>query len=149
MPSGKRFRLRQPLTFFWHGLEIRVDSGFVTDLASIPTTIFLLVSAALVLAGRYTGIDWLLLAGVALVLVSALLPKLGRQNEAAVIHDAIYQRKYSAVNTEDDVHIYGIPRGVADRIFFDGMAVMNVKPWKRRLMYWAVRLGGWASWRKR
>ncbi len=75
-----------------------------------------------------------------------LIEKLGRWNKPAVIHDAIYQGLYRILNS---VRQPPFTRAEADLIFLDGMVARGVTPWKRRLMYWAVRLGGWAAWKKR
>ncbi len=150
MPSGKWFQVVTPFTFDWRyrdgypGLHIHIAAGFVTDLASIPTTTLLLVATALIAAGRYAGLDGLLLAGVAVVLLMALIPKLGRQNEAAVIHDALSRGEFT---TSGPSWVW--ERKDADDVFLAAMVVLGVAPWKRRLMYWAVRIGGWDSWRKR
>ena len=120
MPSGRKFRLAVPFTFDWRyrekatGLRIRVDVGFVTDFASIP---------------RFARV---------------LIPKLGRYNKAAVIHDAIYQGSFSTTGPS-----WVWDRKDADDAFLAGMVALGVASWKRRLMYWAVRIGGWAAWRKR
>ena len=74
-----------------------------------------------------------------------LISKLGRYNKAAVIHDAIYQAMFYTLN----VNRHTFTRKDADRIFLEGMVALGVAPWKRRLMYWGVRLGGWAAWKKR
>ncbi len=110
MPSGKRFRLFLPFTFQLPEVKYRVPAGFVTDFASIP---------------RFARV---------------LIPKLGRYNKAAVLHDAIYQNAAIPVM---------LNRKGADLTFLGGMVALGVAPWKRRLMYWAVRLGGWAAWKKR
>lgn len=115
MPSGKRFKLHFDFTYLWKReyIEIRVRAGFVTDFASIP---------------------WL---------ARVLLPKLGRYNKAAVIHDAIYEaRVYTLLP-------YRFTRKEADVIFRDAMKELGVKPWQYNIMYWAVRIGGWMAWRKR
>ena len=112
---GKRFKLYNDFTYLWkrEHIEIHVARGFVTDLASIPRVF-----------------RW-------------LIEKLGKHNKAAVIHDAIYQGKYTTPNA---------PRCIlftqkdADIIFLDAMADLGVAKWKRTLMYWGVRVGGWLSW---
>ncbi len=120
MPSGRKFRLAVPFTFDWRyrakypGLRIRVAAGFVTDFASIP---------------RFARL---------------LIPKLGRYNKAAVVHDAIYQGAFSTTGPS-----WVWERKDADDAFLAGMVALGVAPWKRRLMYWAVRVGGWAAWKKR
>jgi len=108
MESGKRFRLFCQFTYNWGKMVITVPAGFVTDFASIP---------------RFAQF---------------LIPKLGRYNKAAVIHDWLYQ-----------VLPKQTTRKGADRCFRDGMRDLGVVKWKYTAMYWAVRLGGWAAWRKR
>ena len=123
LPSGKRFRLYNDFTYLWRvpkedtpawlktsTIEIHVKRGFETDFASIPRPLRIII------------------------------PKLGRYNKAAVIHDAIYQ---------DVVPRFRFTRAEADIIFLDGMADLGVAKWKRTLMYWAVRIGGFMAWRKR
>lgn len=111
MPSGKRFRLHYEFTYLWKykdlTVKITVPAGFVTDLASIP---------------RFAR---------------AIIPKLGKYNKAAVVHDYIYQYGHS------------ISRKMADQCFRDGMIDLGVSKWKRVLMYWAVRIGGWVAWKDR
>ena len=114
MPSGKRFRLFKQFTYHNEksGVNIIVPAGFETDFASIP---------------RFARI---------------LIPKLGRWNKAAVLHDWLYSKSaYQYPNI--------VPRKLPDLIFLDGMKDLGVVKWKRTLMYWAVRLFGWMSWRKR
>lgn len=121
MDSGKRFMVLHPFTFHWDnkGIPIRITVPFgkVTDFASIP---------------RFAR--W-------------LLPKLGRWNKAAVIHDAIYQNV--VITRVYDKYTYRFTRKQADQCFRDGMKASGVKRWQYNIMYWAVRIGGWASWRKR
>ncbi len=69
-----------------------------------------------------------------------LISKLGRYNKPAVVHDAIYQNVVPG-------HVF--TRAEADLCFRDGMEDFKVAKWKRRLMYWAVRIGGFMAWRKR
>ena len=65
-----------------------------------------------------------------------LIPKSGKYNRATVIHDYIYTHQW-----------HNIPKCRADYIFYEAMGVDGVPKWKRKLMYWAVRLnrngGGW------
>ncbi len=74
-----------------------------------------------------------------------IIPKLGKYTKAAVIHDAIYQDDAFRVN---DVR-GRFTRADADLVFRDGMRDLGVVKWKRIAMWLAVRLFGWASWRKR
>ena len=109
---GKKFKLYFDFTYYWKrlGIPIRVRRGFVTDYASIPR------------------------------IARLLIPKLGKYNKAAVIHDALYQ----------GVIIYPkLTRDEADLVFKDAMEDLGVAKWKVTLMYWAVRLGGWIAWRRR
>jgi len=67
-----------------------------------------------------------------------IIPKLGKYTKASVIHDYIYQTP-QIMQT----------RKIADLIFLDGMKDLGVVKWKRTLMYWAVRVGGYFAWQKR
>ena len=109
MPSGKRFRLYNSFTYHVAraGVNIRVPAGFETDFASIPR------------------------------IFRIIIPKLGRYNKAAVIHDYIYQSDRLQLS-----------RKQADQVFLDAMADLGVPKWKRTLMYWAVRIGGFFAWTK-
>ncbi len=111
MPSGKRFRLHHEFTYrkkYGGGTAIiSIPTGFETDFASIP---------------RFARI---------------LIPKLGRYNKAAVIHDWMYQSGK------------GYRRKFVDQFFLEAMSDLGVAKWKRYVMYWAVRLGGWMAWKKR
>ena len=40
-----------------------------------------------------------------------------------------------------------ITRKQADQIFLEAMGVLGVRKWRKYLMYYAVRLGGWLAWR--
>ncbi len=65
MPSGKRFKLLYPFTYYWkrYGIKVSAPAGFVTDFASIPQP------------------------------VSFIISKLGRYNKAAVLHDHAYRKR--------------------------------------------------------
>lgn len=95
------WRLRHPFRYQSDllGRIITVPEGFVTDFASVPR-----VPAAYLLAG-------------------------GEADEAAVIHDYLYQ------SHETD-------RPTADAIFEEAMAVSGQPWWRRKLMWAAVRLFG-------
>lgn len=62
-------------------------------------------------------------------------PWTGKYKYAVVIHDYL-----TATQTTT--------RREADRIFLDAMKVLNVSRWKRRVIWLAVRLFGWSTWRK-
>jgi len=116
MPSGKIFRLHFAFTYQLGKMKITVPVGFDTDFASIP---------------RFARM---------------LIPKLGRYNKAAVIHDYLYQHHMIEKTYKLS---YVFTRAEADAIFRDGMRDLGVAKWKYTLMYWAVRLGGFLAWRKR
>ena len=64
----------------------------------------------------------------------SFLPSWGKYGKAAVIHDCLYSTHYRT-------------RKEADDIFYEAMLVSGTKPWKAKIMYWAVRLFGWVAWR--
>lgn len=85
---------------------ITVESGFITDFASIPKV------------GRIIYESW------------------GSYGYAAVIHDWLY-------TTRDGT------RRQADRVFYEAMIDSGV-PYLRAMVLWfAVRIGGWWTWRTR
>lgn len=66
-------------------------------------------------------------------LLWAFLPRWGKYGNAAVIHDYCYWDQ-------------SCPRKETDRIFREAMEVLKVPTYKIRLIYYAVRLGGWLAW---
>jgi hypothetical protein len=82
-----------------------VPAGFVTDLASVPRVLW------------------------------RLFPSSGRHNEAAVVHDWLYNCGTCS-------------RFLADAIFREGMIALGVPKWKAWLMFMAVRAFGWPNFRK-
>lgn len=60
-------------------------------------------------------------------------PFVGKYRRPSVVHDAYYKLKT-------------VPRADVDRMFLSGMKYCGVNLVKRRLMYYAVRLGGGAHW---
>ena len=66
----------------------------------------------------------------------SLVSKWGKHGNATVLHDYLYCEQ-KLTNSQKK----------ADDIFLDAMKVMEVKAWRRFLIYWAVRLGGAAAWR--
>ena len=64
-----------------------------------------------------------------------LVPPRGRYSAAAVVHDFLYTRGKGT-------------RKHADEVFNALMKVLNVKWWRRKSMYRAVRLFGWKYWNK-
>lgn len=84
---------------------IKVPAGFKTDLASIPRPLW------------------------------AILPKSGKYDKAAVVHDYLY-----AVN--------GVTREEADQVLREAMEALGVGRVTRWLIYRAVRLGGRFPWKR-
>lgn len=58
----------------------------------------------------------------------------GRYNQAAVLHDYLY-------------HCHNRKREDCDCIFLEAMEILGVSWWKRKLMFRAVRMGGWLPWK--
>lgn len=104
---GLPYTLFCPLTYVSDVLKrtILVPAGFQTDLASIPIGLW------------------------------NLLPKSGKYDRAAVVHDFLY------VNN-------GCTRAEADAALYEAMGVLEVGRIRQSLIYRAVRLGGWKSWNK-
>ncbi|MHA1547234.1 MAG: DUF1353 domain-containing protein [Alphaproteobacteria bacterium] len=109
LPSGK-FRLARAVTYEigWKGSNwaITIPAKYETDFASIPA--------------------W----------ATWIVPKFGRHNGAALLHDFAYS------------HLIDLPGSTADEIFFEALIVSGMKHWKTALMYLAVRLGGGAAYRR-
>lgn len=57
----------------------------------------------------------------------------GKYSRAAVIHDFLY-------------HSQILTRLQSDRIFYNAMEILGVSRWRRTIMFFAVRMGGWRSW---
>lgn len=62
-------------------------------------------------------------------------PFTGLYRRAALIHDYLYFTQTTK-------------RSYADKVFLEAMKVLGVSWWKRRLMWVAVRVGGWRPWNK-
>jgi len=107
-PKKNTWKTARAFTYFvgeeYSEDRIVVPKGFETDLASVPWP------------------------------ASMLIPKSGKYNPAAVLHDYI-------CSTQER------PRAECDRIFLEAMEVVGVPLVKRRIMYRAVRMFGWISWR--
>jgi len=108
--DGKKFILHQPLdtllTFSDGSTRLySVPTGFVTDFASIPR------------------------------ITHPIIPKLGRYNRPAILHDYLYASG-------------DFPRRTADTIFLLAMKNVGVSAARRQIMYLAVRVGGWVPWNK-
>lgn len=68
-----------------------------------------------------------------------LIPVNGLHRKAAVLHDWLYFN-------DGDLGIYKYTRAEADALFLQAMTRSGVAPWRRNIMYAAVRLGGWPYW---
>ena len=68
----------------------------------------------------------------------SILPAWGKYGKAAVVHDYLYQAT--------GIH-HWLTRKMADDIFYGAMVASGTKPWKAKVMYWAVRLFGRYSWK--
>ena len=61
-----------------------------------------------------------------------ILPPFGKYSAAAVIHDFLYRT-------------HAQPRAVADAVLLEAMEACKVSAWQRNVIYYAVRLFGWAA----
>jgi len=59
-----------------------------------------------------------------------IIPPSGRYARAAVLHDWLYK-------------VGMFSRLECDQIFKEAMKALDVAPWKRQVMFYAVRAGGW------
>lgn len=112
LDGGRRFKLHYDFTYHWkrHRIKVCVKAGFISDFASIPR------------------------------LARIIIPKLGRWNKPAVVHDWLYKVK----------SIMGEPitRAEADLCFRDGLKDRGVAKWQYNLIYYSVRAFGWLAWRR-
>ena len=113
--DGERSIIAAPLRFWSAELRgiVVVPAGFITDFSSIPR--------------------WLW----------SVIPKRGRHDWAAVLHDAGYEGQ---LRTADGQRIHLI-KALSDRLFLEAMIVRQVNPLQRNLMYAAVRVRGGAHYR--
>jgi len=75
-------------------------------------------------------------------LLQWLVPKTGKYDQAAFVHDKLYGRH--AVNC--DGAWVRIDQEYADKIFYLAMQVLDVAPWRAKAMYYAVRFFGKSRW---
>lgn len=68
-----------------------------------------------------------------------IFPPFGTYIRAAVIHDKLYADHRAGLGHYS--------RAYADAVLLEAMADDNVSRWQRRIIWIAVRLGGWAAWR--
>jgi hypothetical protein len=86
---------------------IVVPAGFVTDLASIPRLLW------------------------------NVLPPIGAYDDAAVVHDYLFQRPPAHVTV-----------WLANGILNEAMRVDGVDAWQRRAIFSGVQVGGWVQWNR-
>jgi hypothetical protein len=118
--DGVNYALVVPLIYFCSmlGGYIVIPRGFVTDLASIPQA------------------------------VQSILPKLGKWNMAAVLHDLIYKFNGAVPLFTREGHAFdgSIDRAMADSILREAMEATGVDPVHRTLIYENVSKFGTGAW---
>ena len=65
-----------------------------------------------------------------------IFPKWGTYGPAAVVHDWLYWVQTPHTRPESDA------------VFREAMVTLQVRPWKRWVLYHAVRWFGWVAWRE-
>lgn len=75
-------------------------------------------------------------------LARLLIPVNGNHRAAAILHDYLYFLRGRLLNPR-----VTLTSKHADQLFLEAMTISGVAAWKCRLMYTAVRAGGWAFWR--
>jgi hypothetical protein len=108
---GERLWLvKEPLRFYSKKLArtLKVPAGTPTDLASIPRSLWV------------------------------IFPKVGKQDRAAVLHDAGYEHLLTdTLGNPLEFH-----KKTIDGLFLEAMLADGVSPAHAKSMYWAVRLFG-------
>lgn len=66
--------------------------------------------------------------------LQGIVSKFGNQFQPAIAHDWTYENKTD------------LTRKQADQLFLEGMKELGVPWYRRRVIYWAVRLGGKGQW---
>lgn len=74
-------------------------------------------------------------ASIPSIFYTLIGPPTGRYGKAAVIHDYLYDTQTTT-------------RKEADKIFLEAMKVLKVPWWKRRMMWFAVRVGAGWIWKR-
>lgn len=67
----------------------------------------------------------------------SFFPPIGIYNKAAMIHDFLYSKDCPVI----------VERQIADKFFLQAMGVLGVAKWKRKIMFYAVRLFGQSHFR--
>lgn len=70
-----------------------------------------------------------------------------RYTYGAIPHDWIYQHK--GVLSLDDGSTVGVSRKRADDVLYEACIAAGVSKWKAKMIYAAVRAGGWVMWNKK
>lgn len=114
--DGQTMALLEPLKFYSSDLKqiVRVDPPFVTDFASIPR------------------------------LFQNVVPRNGRYDRPAVIHDAGYRGELRDITGA----ILSLTKARVDSLFREGMAAEGVGRFTRNAMYLSVRIFGRGSFQK-
>lgn len=126
LPSGGHWRLTESFEFHsgeaGSGMFIRCEEGMVTDLASIP---------------------WF---------ARWLVPKVGMDAQASVVHDRGYRDGFVLVRIVVDGVAHekrvAVSRGVVDSIYMQAMRALKTKMTRREAIYRAIQVGGWVVWNK-
>jgi hypothetical protein len=135
------------------GEVINIEQGFITDFASVPHLKHLYIPMGIIVAliiARIYGIDWLLWTSISidgvLLYLSLMPPWKAEYGKAAIIHDWLYQN-----NDDGKINIWrrmvSKCRARADRVFLEGMTVLNNPWWKKYPMYYGVRIAGWMAYK--
>lgn len=108
-PNSKRIQLKLLVPLFYTSALLNrqfiVPSQFVTDLASVPQFLW------------------------------AIVPPIGKYDDAAVLHDWLYKQG-------------GVTRKEADDLLKEAMQACGVSGHDVWMIYNGVRLGGWLTWRR-
>jgi len=73
--------------------------------------------------------------------LNLIFRKHGKHTKAAILHDWCYHRKGKVKKG-----FVKLSRAECDRLFYTAMRECGVGWLKAKMMYYAVRAGGWASW---
>jgi len=75
-----------------------------------------------------------------------LIPKSGKGNQAAVVHDKGYKTGKLTVRVGDKTKSVPATRSAIDSMLLEGMHVLKVNRFKREVVYHSVRMGGFVVW---
>lgn len=76
------------------------------------------------------------------------IPKLGKFNQAAVLHDHDYRAGYYTRLITSIPTPVKLTRKKADQILLEAMGVLGVRRWRKYAIYYGVRVGGRSAWNK-